>query len=84
MTQYYFTFRSLTQAQTARRAAERRGIRASLLRTPRELSAQGCGYALAVKEETVRGAAATLTGAGISYEALYRVRDDGMTEEVIP
>jgi len=84
MMQYSFTFQSLTQAQTALHHIRRRGIDAALKRTPAQFSARGCGYAVSVGERTVSAAAATLHGMGVSYRGLYRPKEDGSWEEVIP
>ena len=84
MMQYYFTFQSLTQAQTALHHIGRRGISAALRRTPTDLSARGCGYSVSVPENTVRAAAATLNGMAIAYRGLYRTAADGSWEEVVP
>ena len=42
----YYTFRSITRAQLAQRALREAGVSAALLRTPKALAAEGCGYAL--------------------------------------
>ena len=42
----WITFRSLTHAQRAVRALERKGITATLTRLPQGLSTSGCGYAV--------------------------------------
>ena len=43
---YYITFRSVTFAQRGEKALTSSGIRCTLLRTPRWMEEQGCGYAL--------------------------------------
>ena len=43
MYQYYFTFRSMTQAQRAVGLLRQAGVFPTLLRTPRAISSQGCG-----------------------------------------
>ena len=42
----YLTFRSITHAQKGSNLLTEAGIRHRMLRTPKTLSAQGCGYAL--------------------------------------
>ena len=84
MTQYYFTFQSLTQAQTALHHIRRRGIEAELKRAPTALASRGCGYSVSVGERVVNAAAATLHGMGVSYRGLFRPAGDGSWEEVIP
>ena len=43
---YYITFRSVTFAQRGEKVLKKEGIRCTLLRTPRWMEEQGCGYAL--------------------------------------
>ena len=81
MTEYYFTFQSLTMAQTGYSYLKNRGIAAVLKRTPAKMSEQGCGYSLVVGERTVRSAAASLAAMNIGYRRVFRFRD-GSIEEV--
>lgn len=83
MTQYYFTFNSLTQAQTALHRIRRRGIDAQLKRTPTELAVRGCGYSVAVEERAAHSAAAALTAAAIAYRGLYREMGGSMQEVIL-
>ena len=46
MQNYLFLYRSLTYAQWAAAALERAGISVYLVRTPKSLSGEGCGYSL--------------------------------------
>jgi len=82
MTEYLFTFQSLTQAQSGLSILKKRGIFAELRRTPKPLASRGCGYSIAVGEQTVRSAAATLHGYGFDYNRVYRHRN-GTVEEVL-
>lgn len=50
MNAYFVTYRSLTQAQRARRELEQRGILSTLQRTPKALQTGGCGYGLRLSE----------------------------------
>ena len=74
------TFRSITPAQRGQALLRGHGLRVTLLRTPRTLSARGCGYCLAVKE-TAR-AAALLRAQGIPFGGVFRLLPGGDTEEV--
>ena len=56
MVYYLITCRSLTYAQKAARVLERAGITASIMRTPKGLSREGCSYCVRVSER--RGALA--------------------------
>jgi len=83
MTQYYFTFYSLTQAQNALHQIRRRGIVAQLRRTPSELAARGCGYSVTVEEREAHTAAAALNGAGIPYRGIYRDMGGSLQEVIL-
>lgn len=83
MTEYLFTFLSLTRAQGGQRALQGRGIAAELRRTPKEMAARGCGYSLAVPEADLWPAAETLREHQIAYQAVYRVLKSGALEEVV-
>ena len=56
MSQICVTFRSITAAQNAARALEQAGLPAQVLRTPRALQEQGCGYCVRApaEPETIR------------------------------
>lgn len=82
MTEYYFTFHSLTMAQTGANLLKKRSLPVSIRRTPAQLAARGCGHSLVVGERTVHSAAATLAGAGVDYSRVFRIWDDGRLEEI--
>ena len=72
MSQICVTFRSITAAQNAARALEQAGLPAQVLRTPRALQEQGCGYCVRApaEPETIR--------------RLYRRGADGAWQEAEP
>lgn len=82
MFEYLFTFRSLTAAQSARRALLAEGIHAALGRTARQMSAHGCAYALRVSAESGIRALHVLRVRGAPFVHLYRVSSGGTAEEV--
>lgn len=84
MYESYFTFRSMTLAQAAFSALTRQGLRSTLLRTPKKLSATGCGYAVRLGESDCFSAAAILRREGIAFTHCIRLYDNGQTEEVYP
>ena len=49
MDYYFFTFRSITRAQLALRYLQAADMRAALLRTPKALATEGCGYVIRVR-----------------------------------
>ena len=64
MNAYYFTFRSVTAAQRARRALTEAGVPAELRRTPGPLAKNGCGYCLRVAPRWIAAAANALRDHG--------------------
>ncbi len=59
------TFRSVTYAQKAQRALERRGVSAYMLRTPREYAQRGCGYSLRISKKMADAALEILRREGL-------------------
>lgn len=78
---YYITFRSVTYAQRGERALQRGGIRCTLLRTPRWMEEQGCGYCLRLRTREIAAAAALLARAQVSWRKVYVQNKDGQLEE---
>ena len=72
MNDYYFTFRSITTAQTGSAALHDAGLRHVLLRTPKSMARQGCGYSLRVTAARAALAAQCLRQAGASYQRIYQ------------
>ena len=83
MTEYLFTFQSLTQAQNGLRLLQRNAVEASLHRTPKSVASRGCGYSLVVSEPQLRRAADVLRERNVSYRALYRKLANDTLEEVL-
>lgn len=82
MDAYYFTFRSMTQAQIAAQRLKHHGITAVFLRAPKSLSHTGCGYALQVDPTDVHGVVFILRNAGIYPWRLFRSLKNGEAQEV--
>jgi len=81
---FYFTFRSVTAAQQAEKIITESGLRGTLLRTPKILSAKGCGYAVRVPASHGKSVTELLRRHGISHQGIYRVFQNGKTEAVAP
>lgn len=79
---YYITFRSVTYAQRGERILQKEGIRCILLRTPRWMEEQGCGYCLRLWAEGVKPALQLLQMAGVPYRKVYIQGRDGQLEEM--
>lgn len=80
MSGYYFTFRSLTGAQRAVRALESAGVECTVLRTPRAVSRQGCGYCVRADSEPQR-VKELLAQQKIVWQRVYLQLPDGRWEE---
>ena len=78
------TFRSVTPAQRAEEALRQGGISCQLMRTPRQIQEQGCGYCLRLSWAQWPAALQRLTGSGISYQKIYEVYPQGRWEEMRP
>ena len=79
---YYITFRSVTFAQQAEKTMNRNGIRCTLLRTPRWMEAQGCGYALRFWTNDIAPALQLLRQEQIQLRRVYIQQGDGQLEEL--
>jgi hypothetical protein len=82
MDMYYITFRSVTFAQRGEKLLSRQNFRVSLLRTPRWMEEQGCGYALKLWSGDLPAAVQLLQDARIQLRRIYAQREDGHLEEV--
>ena len=79
---YYITFRSVTFAQRGEKVLSQNHIRVNLLRTPRWMEEQGCGYALRVRAQEIEPAVALLRERQIPMRRVYVQRPEGQFEEV--
>ena len=82
MKYYYITFRSVTYAQRGEKALSAAGIHCSLLRTPRWMEEQGCGYALRLWTQDVKPGVELLRQKQIALRKIYAQRLDGQLEEL--
>lgn len=80
---YYITFRSVTTAQRGEQALSKAGIRANLLRTPKWMEAQGCGYSLRLWSDSVESAVSVLRNRGIAFRRVYEQTSDGNLEVLV-
>ena len=79
---YYITFRSVTFAQRGEKILTAAGMRCSLLRTPRWMEEQGCGYCLRLWTENPASAVELLRRNAIPMRKVYAQRADGQLEEI--
>ena len=79
---YYITFRSVTFAQRGEKRLIAAGIRCTLLRTPRWMEEQGCGYCLRLWTEDPAPALEVLRRNNVPMRKLYAQRSDAQLEEI--
>ena len=79
---YYITFRSVTYAQRGEKVLSGANIRCTLLRTPKWMEEQGCGYALRLWTKDVTPAVEHLRENRVTWRKLYAQRGDGQLEEL--
>ena len=64
--------RGLTRAQIMQKTMGNHGIRSSIVRPPREIAVDGCGYAVRVEEENLSRAKTVLRNNHINTTRIYR------------
>ena len=79
---YYITFRSVTYAQRGERLLQEKNLRCRLLRTPKWMEEQGCGYCLRLRGKDVQQALALLRQAQIPLRKVYFQSAGGDMEQV--
>lgn len=82
MVLYYITFRSVTYAQRGEKLLSRQNHRVSLMRTPRWMEEQGCGYALKLWTNDITAAVRLLREGRVQLRRVYSQLGDGRMEEV--
>ena len=82
MKYFYITFRSVTPAQRGEQILNNAGIRAKLLRTPKWMEAQGCGYSLRIWADQVHTAVTILRERGVQFRRVYVQMQEGNLEEM--
>ena len=80
---YYITFRSVTYAQRAEKLLTRRGFRVNLVRTPRWMEEQGCGYALKFRTADIQPVVNLLRENRLQLRRVYFQLENGEMEEVM-
>ena len=79
---YYITFRSVTYAQRGESVLTHANIRCTLLRTPKWMEEQGCGYCLRLWTADVSPAVKKLWEKRVPLRKVYVQRQDGQLEEL--
>ena len=81
---FYITFRSVTYAQRGEQVLTKAGHRCILLRTPKWMEQQGCGYCLRLWTKEIHAALDALHGAQVPLRKVYIQARDGQLEEWNP
>lgn len=79
---YYITFRSVTHAQRGEKLMQKQGIRCTLLRTPKWMESQGCGYSLQLWTQDVTQGVEVLRNGNIPFRKVYVQQTGGELREV--
>ena len=82
MRHYYITFRSVTFAQRGEQVLRGAGYHCTLLRTPKWMEAQGCGYSLRIWTDDIAGAVAAARKERVLMRKVYAQQADGTLEEL--
>ena len=83
MKDLFITFRSVTYAQRGESILRAAGIPCVLLRTPRWMEEQGCGYCLRLDRRNLNRAAELLRKRQVPFRKIYAQGEDGAVQEVV-
>lgn len=78
---YFITFRSVTFAQRGEQVLKQQGIHCTLLRTPKWMEVQGCGYSLRLWTADIRSGVELLRKQNVPMRKVYIQLADGTLEE---
>ena len=76
MVSYLILCRSLTYAQRTVQVLERSGISGHVMRTPRNISGEGCGYCVKISERALSKALVLLRSEGLGPKQVYIQNSD--------
>ena len=74
--------RSISYAQRGERILERNSIRSYIVKTPQQLSSEGCSYGLRLRDKNKDKAVIILKNSGVRIGKVYRIDSDGIYNEV--
>ncbi len=81
MVYYLIVCKSLTYAQRTASVLERSGIGARILRTPRQVSENGCSYSVKIAQRSLPAALTALLRAGLTPTRVFITGSDGSYRE---
>lgn len=84
MVYYLIICRSLTYAQRTAHLLERAGISGAVMRAPKLISKEGCGYCVRVPERKLTDALVILRREGMAPKQVFLQSADGGYSEVKP
>lgn len=84
MIYYLIICRSLTYAQRTARVLERAGISGHIMRAPKLIAKEGCGYCVKISERRLADALRVLQREGMSPKQVFLQDADGGYSEVQP
>ncbi len=79
----YLTCRSLTYAQRVSRALAAAGVQNTIIRTPQNMSREGCGYAVRIQGRALSRAMSVLAAAKLPPRRVYRPAAGGYEEVTV-
>lgn len=82
MIYYLIICRSLTYAQRTARILERTGISGHIMRAPKLISKEGCGYCVKIAERRLTDALQILQREGMAPKQVFLQDADGVFSEV--
>jgi hypothetical protein len=82
MVYYLIVCRSLTHAQQTAAALDRAGLAAQIIRSPKSISGEGCGYGVRLAETNLSLALVILNRVGITPSRVYVASAEGGYREV--
>ncbi|HIT02733.1 MAG TPA: DUF3343 domain-containing protein [Candidatus Enterenecus merdae] len=84
MLYYLIICRSLTYAQRTARILERAGISGHIMRAPKLVAKEGCGYCVKIAERRLSDALQALQREGMAPKQVFLQNADGAYREVQP
>lgn len=82
MVSYLILCRSLTDAQRTAHALERSGISGHVMRAPKVVAGDGCGFCVRVPEQSLGDALRLLQQSGLAPKRVYMQMDGEVYSEV--
>ncbi len=82
MTDYCFSFRSVTRATQASHLLKAARVRHTMQRTPTQLRTNGCGYCIGVEQRNFSEARQILQSEEYGSQRIYRRDESGQWQEM--